>query len=296
MRCKHSRKTRSHTLAPTSRAKARSFARPHPYRGSGRAVGAKAPFFFNLNSARPAHLRARLRSLGALPSPLRSVASSARPSLRSWLACSRPSLAPALRARSRSCGAPRAGGPACKKQLAVWGTRSWGARGRSLARMRPRAPLSLALGGARRAWALSWSPMAPVESPTLSSLPLNGCAVLLLVSSRARQSRSWIYWGGLVLSALPCDFIVVSFLSVLGCRPLSYFCCGFPLRPDGRTATVALTRALSPSERPHGRAGPRCPCCSLAARYARTARRCGRLWHIGVSLRLASFSAGALEP
>ena len=42
--------------------------------------------------------------------------------------------------------------------------------------------------------------------------------------------------------------------------------------------------------------GPPVPCCSSAARYARTARRRGRLWHIGVALRAAFLSAGAMQP
>lgn len=87
----------------------------------------------------PAPLRAPCRALGALRPCL--AAAVARPSLRSWLACSPSSLARALRAWSRSCRAPRAGGPAWNKQLAVGGL----ARGPAgLPRWRERPPCGVA--------------------------------------------------------------------------------------------------------------------------------------------------------
>ena len=62
-----------------------------------------------------------------------------------------------------------------------------------------------------------------------------------------------------------------------------------PSRASRSHPNCGGVRAPSPSGRPHGRGGPRCPSCSSAARYARTARRCGRLWHSGTSLRLGVF-------
>lgn len=67
----------------------------------------------------------------------------------------------------------------------------------------------------------------------------------------------------------------------MGCRPLSYFCCGFPLRPDGRTANGALIRARFPAHALSARGGPR-PLlrvgCSLRSHRptvrAATAQRC----------------------
>ena len=69
----------------------------------------------------------------------------------------------------------------------------------------------------------------------------------------------------------------------------------FPLRPIGRTPTVAVARGSSRAVAPRGLAGSPRPLLASAARYARTARRRGRLWHIGVSLRLAFLSAGAQQ-
>ena len=212
--------TRSHTLAPSSLAKASSSTPLAPYRSPGRAVAGCSPLSFlsAFSSAAPSapRLTASLLALRPPRRPLGS-ASSARPSLRSWLACSPSLLARALRAWSRRWRAPRAGGPACYSNKPFLGARSWGARGRSLARMRPRVPLSLALGGARRAWALSRPPAAPVESPTPVSLPLGGCACLSLVSfSAAMVLLGW--WG----RCRRCRSTTMLFLvlSVLCCRTL----------------------------------------------------------------------------
>ena len=69
----------------------------------------------------------------------------------------------------------------------------------------------------------------------------------------------------------------------------------FPLRPERAHTDCRGDSHGAPTPRAHGRGGPRCPSCSSAARYARTARRSERLWHIGVSLRLAFLSAGAQQ-
>lgn len=50
---------------------------------------------------------------------------------------------------------------------------------------------------------------------------------------------------------------LVGFLSVLGCRPLCYFCCVFPLRPFGRTPTDAVSRSRVPARSLLARGGPR---------------------------------------
>ena len=69
----------------------------------------------------------------------------------------------------------------------------------------------------------------------------------------------------------------------------------FPLRPERAHTDCRGDSHGAPTPRAHGLGGPRCPLLASAARYARTARRRGRLWHIGVSLRLAFLSAGAQQ-
>lgn len=64
--------------------------------------------------------------------------------------------------------------------------------------------------------------------------------------------RSWVG----VVAAAP-RRCLVGFLSVLGCRPLGYFCCVFPLRPDGRTPSDAVCRSRVPARSLLARGGPR---------------------------------------
>lgn len=64
--------------------------------------------------------------------------------------------------------------------------------------------------------------------------------------------RSWV---GVVASAP--RRCLVGFMSVLGCRPLGYFCCVFPLRPDGRTPSDAVCRSRVPARSLLARGGPR---------------------------------------
>ena len=100
-------------------------------------------------------------------------------------------------------------------------------------------------------------------------------------------------------------FCVVSSLPLLDHRDGVFVCLDlpvaelvwrrFPLRPERAHTDYRGDSHGAPTPRAHGRGGPRCPSCSSAARYARTARRRGRLWHIGVSLRLAFLSAGAQQ-
>lgn len=100
-------------------------------------------------------------------------------------------------------------------------------------------------------------------------------------------------------------FCVVSSLPLLDHRDGVFVCLDlpvaelvqrrFPLRPERAHTDCRGDSHGAPTPRAHGRGGPRCPSCSSAARYARTARRRGRLWHIGVSLRLAFLSAGAQQ-
>ena len=198
--------TRSHTLAPSSLAKASSSTPLAPYRSPGRAVAGCSPLsFFSGKSTAPR--LGRVRSLRSLLRPAASFlggSASARLGVRVPAASAR--LSPLVRRRS-----------ARHSNKPFWGARSWGARGRSLARMRPRVPLSLALGGARRAWALSRPPAAPVESPTPVSLPLGGCACLSLVSfSAAKVLSGW--WGRCRRSVSSTRLFLV--LSVLCCRTL----------------------------------------------------------------------------
>ncbi len=49
----------------------------------------------------------------------------------------------------------------------------------------------------------------------------------------------------------------MGFLSVLGCRPLGYFCWCFPLPPDGRIPTGAVCRSRVPARSLLARGGPR---------------------------------------
>ena len=106
-------------------------------------------------------------------------------------------------------------------------------------------------------------------------------------------------------TSLSHGFCVVSSLPLLDHRDGVFVCLGlppaelvwrrFPLRPGRAHTDCRGDSHGAPTPRAHGRGGPRCPSCSSAARYARTARRRGRLWHIGVSLRLAFLSAGAQQ-
>lgn len=64
--------------------------------------------------------------------------------------------------------------------------------------------------------------------------------------------RSWVG----VVAAAP-RRCLVGFLSVLGCRPLSYFCCSLHLRPRGRTPSDAVCRSRVPARSLLARGGPR---------------------------------------
>ena len=169
--------TRSHTLAPSSLAKASSSTPLAPYRSPGRAVAGCSPLSFlsAFYSAAPSapRLTASLLALRPPRRPLGS-ASSARPSLRSWLACSPSLLARALRAWSRRWRAPRAGGGRQEKATSRFG--------------------GLARGGPVGARLRECAPGSPSRSP-LAVLVVRGLSLVRLrLPSRApRPSR--YRWG-----------------------------------------------------------------------------------------------------
>ena len=270
----------SHPLLPIGRSGERSGLKPRSFLVTFSPAGPPAP-----------RLTASLLALRPPRRPAGS-ASFARSSLRSLLACSPSVLARARGARSRPWRAPRAGGAGLKKAPCRGGRSLVPPRAASLTRMAAPRGLSLAPGGARRARCLSRPPTAPARAFAHSSLPRRLaplCARRKIVGRRPGSLGSCVGVGA--TAPRPC-----SWGSVCIALPRSLLVWRrFPLRPDGRTATGALTRAPSPSGRPHGRAGPRCPCCSSAARCARAPRRCSGLWLIGRSLRLPFLSAGALQ-
>ena len=100
-------------------------------------------------------------------------------------------------------------------------------------------------------------------------------------------------------------FCVVSSLPLLDHRDEVFVCLDlpvaelvqrrFPLRPERAHTDCRGDSGLLPCRRPSWARGSPRPLLASAARYARTARRRGRLWHIGVSLRLAFLSAGAQQ-
>ena len=120
--------------------------------------------------------------------------------------------------------------------------------------------------------------------------------------SRCAESRkidcrriTSIAHGFCVVSSLPLLDHRDGVFVYLGLPPAELVWRRFPLRPVGRTPTVAVARGSSRAVAPRGLAGSPRPLLASAARYARTARRRGRLWHIGTSLRLAFLSAGAQQ-
>lgn len=118
------------------------------------------------------------------------------------------------------------------------------------------------------------------------------CAESRKIDCRRNTS---LYHGFCVVSSLPLLDHRDGVFVCLGLPPAELVWRRFPLRPKRAHTDCRGDSHGAPTPRAHGRGGPRCPSCSSAARYARTARRRGRLWHIGVSLRLAFLSAGAQQ-
>ena len=106
-------------------------------------------------------------------------------------------------------------------------------------------------------------------------------------------------------NSLSHGFCVVSSLPLLDHRDGVFVCLGlppaelvrrrFPSRATHSRPNCGGARGSSRAVAPRGLAGSPRPLLASAARYARTARRRGRLWLIGVSLRLAFLSAGAQQ-
>ena len=118
------------------------------------------------------------------------------------------------------------------------------------------------------------------------------CAESRKIDCRRNTS---LYHGYCVVSSLPLLDHRDGVFVCLGLPPAELVWRRFPLRPEQAHTDCRGDSHGAPTPRAHGRGGPRCPSCSSAARYARTARRHGRLWHIGTSLRLAFLSAGAQQ-
>ena len=139
-----------------------------------------------------------------------------------------------------------------------------------------------------------WSPRRPLSrfpcgkrSPWASGAPF---ASLVVVSGWSCRCF-WLYWVGVVApSPRPC-FIGLS-LSCAVARFVS-FAAPYHCALMGAHRLARCVGGGSPPT-PSWLAGAPVPCFASAARYARTARRGGRLRHIGVRLRLPNFSADAV--
>ena len=119
------------------------------------------------------------------------------------------------------------------------------------------------------------------------------CAESRKIDCRRNTS---LYHSFCVVSSLPLLDHRDGFFVCLGLPPAELVWRRFPLRPERAHTDCRGDSGLLPCRRPSWARGAPRPLLASAARYARTARRRGRLWHIGVSLRLAFLSAGAQQP